>query len=220
MISTLVKNFSEGNDFFRILLRVFQEVLLGNNNKQQQEQQQENGSSNHRSSSFSSKTHKHLDNFYMIVPALCVAFVEDSMLGKEMMHKPRPNRRGEAYYTDDGFAMGLAYVLAILEQGTKFDSLHWFEGVEKKLSGDEKALSERKRSSSGGGGGLGISGSGSRPLSGGGSGSNSIFASFGGGGSSGGGGEKRRLSSSFGGGGDGDGGNPYNYADGDEVRCL
>jgi hypothetical protein len=26
VISTLVKNFSEGNDFFRVLLRVFQEV--------------------------------------------------------------------------------------------------------------------------------------------------------------------------------------------------
>jgi WASH complex subunit 7 len=58
VISTLVKNFSEGNDFFRVLLRVFQEVLL------------------------SSPHHKHLDNFFMIVPALCVAFVDDSILGK------------------------------------------------------------------------------------------------------------------------------------------
>ena len=47
VISTLVKNFSEGNDYFKVLLRVFQEVLMGT-------------------------SHKHLDNFYVIVPALCI----------------------------------------------------------------------------------------------------------------------------------------------------
>jgi WASH complex subunit 7 len=91
-------------------------------------------------------SHKHLDNFYVIVPALCIAFVEDAIIGKDLMYKP--NRRGEAYYTDDGFAMGIAYVLAILDQGAKFDSLHWFEAVDRKLADDERSLAERKKAQS------------------------------------------------------------------------
>lgn len=59
VVSTLVKNFSEGNDFFRVLLRVFQEVLLSG-----------------------PQEHKHLDNFFMIVPALCIAFCDDAIIGK------------------------------------------------------------------------------------------------------------------------------------------
>lgn len=60
----------------------------------------------------------------------------------------------------------MAYTLAILDQGGKFDSLQWFEAVDIKLRKDEKALAERQRAqdekakreaakSSGGGGHFG-----------------------------------------------------------------
>lgn len=101
--------------------------------------------------------HAHLDNFYTIVPALCLSWVEASLAAKDRMFKQnrartwnprlfshggayrrtrtcftalsrrkfrtRPLNSGEAYYTDDGFAVGVAYILAILEQGSRFDSL-------------------------------------------------------------------------------------------------
>lgn len=51
--------------------------------------------------------------------------------------------RREAYYTDDGFAVGIAYILAILEQGSRFDSLHWFDRVKAKLLADEAELEKR-----------------------------------------------------------------------------
>ena len=84
--------------------------------------------------------HAHLDNFYTIVPALCLSWVEASLVAKDRMFKQ--NRSKEAYYTDDGFAVGVAYVLAILEQGSRFDSLHWFERVKAKLLADEAELAE------------------------------------------------------------------------------
>jgi WASH complex subunit 7 len=61
------------------------------------------------------------------VPALCISWVESSLLAKDRMYKQQVHRTSEAYYADDGFALGIAYVLAILEQGSRFDSLHWFK---------------------------------------------------------------------------------------------
>ncbi|KAH8053835.1 hypothetical protein JL722_9315 [Aureococcus anophagefferens] len=109
------KNFAEGRDYFKVLVNVFKKVLLAGD-------------------------HAHLDNFYTIVPALCLSWVEASLVAKDRMFKQ--NRSKEAYYTDDGFAVGVAYVLAILEQGSRFDSLHWFERVKAKLLADEAELAE------------------------------------------------------------------------------
>ena len=53
-----------------------------------------------------------LSNFHMIVPGLTINFVETIRASKDRMVKTA--RGKEAYFTDDGFALGVAYVLAIL----------------------------------------------------------------------------------------------------------
>ena len=53
-LSTLIDNFSEGSDYFKVLVNVFQSVLL-------------------------SSEHDHLKTFFMIVPALCISWVEASL---------------------------------------------------------------------------------------------------------------------------------------------
>ncbi|RHY31429.1 hypothetical protein DYB32_003505 [Aphanomyces invadans] len=111
VVSNLSRNFSENNDYFHVLVEVFQQVVL---------------------------SQKHLGLFYQIVPALTINFIETTVQAKDLMYKN--TRRRESYFTDDGFAIGIAYLLAILNQGEAFDSLHWFEEVERKFEADEAAF--------------------------------------------------------------------------------
>jgi len=47
----------------------------------------------------------------------------------------------EVYFTDDGFAMGVAYCLAILKQTRKFEALHWTDTVRAKVAADARQVS-------------------------------------------------------------------------------
>ena len=62
------------------------------------------------------------------------------MIGcKEKINKK--NNIGAAF-TDDGFAMGVAYILKLLNQYNDFDSLHWFESVREKFQTNKVCLFE------------------------------------------------------------------------------
>lgn len=118
-INTLVTNFGEGSDYFKVLVKTFQGVLL-------------------------SKENDHLKTFCMIVPALCISYVEASLVSKENMAKVvkgAPTK--EIYFTDDGFAMGIAYCLAILKQTKKNEALHWQDTITAKHAADAKVLAEQ-----------------------------------------------------------------------------
>lgn len=105
VICTLIKNFGEGSDFFKILVQVFQETL-------------------------GDESHDHLKYFYAIVPPLCISWVEASLHAKDAMYKiTRGASVREMYYADDGFAMGIAYCLAVLKQTNKYESFNWQESV-------------------------------------------------------------------------------------------
>jgi WASH complex subunit 7 len=119
-IDTLVKNFGEGSDYFKVLVNVFQSVLLN-------------------------KEHEHLRTFYAIVPALCISWVEASLQAKDAMFKTTRGVQKEMYFTDDGFAMGVAYCLAILKQTKRWESLHWVETVRGKLKADGKMLARQQQ---------------------------------------------------------------------------
>jgi len=109
-ISNLTKNFAQGTEYFKMLVDVF-------------------------SPEFRDAKNMHLKNFFMILPPLTLNFVEYSMGVKEKMNKK--NKVG-AGFTDDGFVMGVAYILKLLDQYREFDSLHWFQSV------SDKYLKEKK----------------------------------------------------------------------------
>lgn len=112
VISDLTQNFAEGTQYFKLLVEVF-------------------------ANDFRNKKNSHLQNFYIIVPPLTINFVEYMIAAKDKMN--RRNKSG-ATFTDDGFAMGLAYVLKLLNQNRQFDSLHWFQSVRDKYNKEKFPL--------------------------------------------------------------------------------
>lgn len=112
VLSDLTSNSAEGTEYFKMLVGVF-------------------------APEFRSIKNMHLRNFYMIVPPLTVNFVEHSISCKEKLNKK--NKVGAAF-TDDGFAMGVAYILKLLDQYQEFDSLHWFQAVREKYVKEMNAV--------------------------------------------------------------------------------
>ncbi|KAK6627560.1 hypothetical protein RUM44_010038 [Polyplax serrata] len=112
VVRDLTQNFAEGTQYFKLLVEVF-------------------------ANDFRNPKKSHLQNFYIIVPPLTINFVEYMITAKDKMN--RRNKSG-ATFTDDGFAMGVAFVLKLLNQNKQFDSLHWFQSVREKYNRERTPL--------------------------------------------------------------------------------
>lgn len=121
VIENLGRNFAEGTEYFKLLVNVF-------------------------SGEFRKPGNSHLRNFHIIIPPLTINFVEYIIASKERLTK---KNKGNAAFTDDGFAMGLAYILTLLDLQVEWDALHWFESVQVKYSKEKASLSEQKNSARG-----------------------------------------------------------------------
>jgi len=78
------------------------------------------------------------------VPSLCISWLDASLQAKEAVYKVVRGPTKEMYFTDDGFAMGVAYCLAILKQTRKNEALHWIDTVRQKHRVDLRSLEEQQ----------------------------------------------------------------------------
>jgi len=102
-LNTIATNFSDATDYFKLLVEVFAPTMRDSKNK-------------------------HLRNFFVILPATTYNYVQHIIISKEKL--VRKNKLEGATFTDDGFAMGVIYVLKLLDQLGDFDSLQWFSAVD------------------------------------------------------------------------------------------
>ncbi|KAJ8910819.1 hypothetical protein NQ315_004679, partial [Exocentrus adspersus] len=109
-------NIEDATEYFRLLVKVFVPVLRNNNNI-------------------------HLKHFYMIVPPLTVNFIEHSLNCKEKLSKK--NKTDFCAFTDDGFALGLAYIVELLDQESQLNYLHWFHSVQRKFKNDRVKIKQQ-----------------------------------------------------------------------------
>jgi len=117
-IDGLAKNFAEGTEYFKMLVQVF-------------------------SSEFRNPNNQHLRNFFVIVPPLTLNYIEHILSNKDKLVKKTKHyasAQEPILFTDDGFAIGIAYILKLLDQNREFDSLHWFESVSKYYEEEQRAV--------------------------------------------------------------------------------
>jgi len=94
------------------------------------------------------QTHHHLSNFYIIIPALTLNYVEYLLTAKDRVLKKSSQLHSQAIeggyvFCDDGFAIGVAYILKLLDQTQQFDALHWFDSVKEHYTDLIKKLDEQ-----------------------------------------------------------------------------
>eukprot|EP00343_Euplotes_focardii_P003627 CAMPEP_0205814954 /NCGR_PEP_ID=MMETSP0205-20121125/20375_1 /ASSEMBLY_ACC=CAM_ASM_000278 /TAXON_ID=36767 /ORGANISM="Euplotes focardii, Strain TN1" /LENGTH=234 /DNA_ID=CAMNT_0053100083 /DNA_START=475 /DNA_END=1176 /DNA_ORIENTATION=- len=91
---------------------------------------------------FKGDENKHMRQFYIIIPALTINFVENLQKAKIKVWK---KRQVGTYISDDGFGVGLAYILRVLHQNKRFGTLNWFESVEQNLRDEEENILKTRK---------------------------------------------------------------------------
>lgn len=76
-----------------------------------------------------------LKNFYALIPAVSISYIDHITRGREKLQK---KNNTDAFISDDGFALGIVYLLRILGVQDEFNSLNWFDSVSDKLVRDKK----------------------------------------------------------------------------------
>uniref|UniRef100_A0A1A9WID3 WASH complex subunit 4 n=1 Tax=Glossina brevipalpis TaxID=37001 RepID=A0A1A9WID3_9MUSC len=113
-ILNLAKCFADNTDYFKLLIDAFQPFFRNPNNL-------------------------HLKTFYLIVPALTMNYVEHMLAMKAKITK---KEREEVILFDDGFPVGLAYVLKLLNQIGDFNTLQWFATIRERFEMESRKIKE------------------------------------------------------------------------------
>lgn len=82
---------------------------------------------------------EHMREFWAIVPALSLSYVDAMVAAKDKLGKRGKDGLG-AQFTDEGFALGVAYLLRVLGSDKSFDNVHWHASLIRHFSQERKAV--------------------------------------------------------------------------------
>ena len=116
VLASLTASDRGGSDYFTALVTVFVGQLRG-------------------------PDHAHLQDLWLLVPALCVSHCDALLSAKEKLNA-RGRDATQAGFTDDGFALGCAYLLRVLDQDAAFDSLRWHTAATKHYTQMQKEAAQ------------------------------------------------------------------------------
>jgi hypothetical protein len=83
-----------------------------------------------------------LKNFAAIVPAISIAHVDHVLKGRDKLSK---RNNTNAFISDDGFPLGVIFMLRILGINENFNSLNWFDSVSAKFTQDLNNADAKKK---------------------------------------------------------------------------
>ncbi|CAD5216482.1 unnamed protein product [Bursaphelenchus xylophilus] len=101
--------FQKDNDYIQLMLQVFSKELRN------------------------LERFAHLRNFFILIPPLSINYVEYLFASKAKSLKTS-SADHELIFVEDGFPMGVAFILSVLNQDYFFDSVNWFESVQINLN--------------------------------------------------------------------------------------
>lgn len=155
-LADLEENFSSKTNYLAIIINLFTKLLTTNNNSttskyephenEKTTNEQENfeetttKSSNHNKYQQLQDRLDHLKLFYLAVPTLTINFIDYIINCKERVTSRSSTGRFGALISDDGFSMGVAFLLTVLNQTQEFAKLEWFKQVREKLELDKKEV--------------------------------------------------------------------------------
>lgn len=82
-----------------------------------------------------------LKNFYTLIPAITTCQVNHVVEGR---HKLRNTNNKQAFISDDGFALGIAFLLKVFGIEEKYKGLNWIDSIQSKLEEDIKIHAKKQ----------------------------------------------------------------------------
>ncbi|KAG9509637.1 WASH complex subunit 4, partial [Fragariocoptes setiger] len=127
LMDNLNKNFSSSTNYFALLVSVFSERISAEKSKQD------------------TKLQQNFSNFHVLLPALTINFVHHIVSSKDRLSSriASNDRLIGGSISDDGFAMGVAFVLVIFNEWSRFNGLQWFEEVSHEIATDRMNVTDK-----------------------------------------------------------------------------
>lgn len=146
-LADLEDNFTPTTDYMKIIVNLFA-GLLSAKREEPSGQAEAGGGPEEEGLRRRAKGREPLRLFFVLVPSLTINYIDQLMNCKERVSSRSSQARFGALISDDGFSLGLAFLLTVLGQASDFRRLRWLEQVRARLEAELDELGRRLADSS------------------------------------------------------------------------